>query len=143
MKNIYDEMHAADGSVRDSYRNYNHWLQATPAEVIARKRAEADLAFHRVGITFAVYGEDAGKERLIPFDIVPRIIPAQEWKHLADGLRQRVRALNAFLHDIYHDQEILRAGKIPSEQILKKLAVPSGHDRRQRAGADLRPYRRY
>jgi uncharacterized circularly permuted ATP-grasp superfamily protein len=118
MKIAYDEMHAADGSVRDSYRSYADWLQATPAEVIARKREEADIAFHRVGITFAVYGEDAGQERLIPFDIVPRIIPAHEWKRMADGLRQRVKALNAFLHDIYHDQEILKAGRIPTAQVL-------------------------
>jgi len=118
MKIAYDEMHAADGSVRDSYRAYADWLQATPAEVITRKREEADIAFHRVGITFAVYGEDSGQERLIPFDIIPRIIPAQEWKRMADGLRQRVKALNAFLHDIYHDQEILKAGRIPAAQVL-------------------------
>jgi uncharacterized circularly permuted ATP-grasp superfamily protein len=118
MKIAYDEMHAADGSVRDSYRSYADWLQATPAEVIARKREEADIAFHRVGITFAVYGEDAGQERLIPFDIVPRIIPAHEWTRMAEGLRQRVKALNAFLHDIYHDQEILKAGRIPAAQVL-------------------------
>ena len=118
MKIAYDEMYAADGSVRESYRSYAEWLQATPAEVIARKREDADIAFHRVGITFAVYGEDSGQERLIPFDIVPRIIPAHEWKRIADGLRQRVRALNAFLHDIYHDQEILKAGRIPAAQVL-------------------------
>jgi uncharacterized circularly permuted ATP-grasp superfamily protein len=87
--------------------------------VIARKRDEADIAFHRVGITFAVYGEDSGKERLIPFDIVPRIIAAKEWKRLADGLRQRVKALNAFLHDIYHEQEIIKAGRIPFEMIRR------------------------
>ena len=118
MKSAYNEMYAADGSVRESYRSYADWLQATSAVVIARKREEADIVFHRVGITFAVYGEDAGQERLIPFDIVPRIIPAHEWRCLADGLRQRVKALNAFLHDIYHDQEILKAGRIPSAQVL-------------------------
>ena len=114
----YDEMYAADGSLRESYRTYADWLHVTPADVVARKREEADIAFHRVGITFAVYGEDSGQERLIPFDIIPRIIPAQEWKHLSDGLRQRVKALNAFLHDIYHDQEILKAGRIPAKQVL-------------------------
>ena len=93
--------------------------RATPPERIARKRAEADLAFHRVGITFAVYGEEAGKERLIPFDIIPRIIPAAEWKALQAGLRQRVRALNLFLHDVYHDQDILKAGIVPAEQVLE------------------------
>jgi uncharacterized circularly permuted ATP-grasp superfamily protein len=118
MKIAYDEMYAPDGSVRESYRSYAGWLQSTPAAVIARKREDADIAFHRVGITFAVYGEDAGQERLIPFDIIPRIIPADEWKRMADGLRQRVKALNAFLHDIYHDQEILKAGRIPAAQVL-------------------------
>jgi len=118
MTTAYDEMYATDGSVRHSYLSYADWLKATPDEVIARKRDEANIAFHRVGITFAVYGEDAGQERLIPFDIVPRIISAAEWKHLADGLRQRVRALNAFLHDIYHEQAILKAGRIPAEQVL-------------------------
>jgi uncharacterized circularly permuted ATP-grasp superfamily protein len=114
----FDEMHAADGSVRDSYRSYAEWLQSIPEAVTARKREEADLLFHRIGITFAVYGEDAGTERLIPFDIVPRIIAAQEWQRIEQGLRQRVQALNAFLHDIYHDQDILRAGRIPAEQVL-------------------------
>jgi len=114
----YDEMHTADGSVREHYRTFASWLAKTPPSHVSRKRAEADTLFHRVGITFAVYGEEAGTERLIPFDIVPRIIPAHEWRHLAAGLKQRVRALNAFLQDIYHSQEILRAGRIPAEQVL-------------------------
>ncbi len=89
------------------------------------KRAEADLVFRRVGVTFAVYGDKDDKsngeatERLIPFDVVPRIIPAAEWKKLEAGLKQRVRALNMFLRDVYHDQDILRAGKLPAEQILR------------------------
>ncbi|MCB1959059.1 MAG: circularly permuted type 2 ATP-grasp protein [Rhodocyclaceae bacterium] len=111
-------MNAADGGLRAHYADFAKWLQETSSERIDRKRAEADIAFHRVGITFAVYGEDAGKERLIPFDIVPRIIPAAEWADMAAGLRQRIKALNAFLHDIYHDQEILAAGRIPAEQVL-------------------------
>jgi uncharacterized circularly permuted ATP-grasp superfamily protein len=116
--NFHNEMIDANGGVRAHYRAYDEWLKATPPERIARKRAEADLAFHRVGITFAVYGEEAGKERLIPFDIIPRIIPSAEWKAMQSGLRQRVKALNMFLHDVYHDQEILKAGKIPAEQVL-------------------------
>ncbi len=118
MKPPYDEMYAADGSVRENYRSYSEWLQATPDEVIARKREEAEITFHRMWITFAVYGEDTGQERLIPFDTIPRIIPAHEWSRIADGLRQRVRALNAFLHDVYHDQEIFKAGRIPPGQVL-------------------------
>ena len=116
--NFYNEMYDANQGIREHYKAYETWLAATPAERIERKRAEADLAFHRVGITFAVYGEEAGKERLIPFDIIPRIIPSREWKALEKGMRQRVRALNMFLWDIYHDQEILKAGKIPAEQVL-------------------------
>ena len=119
---FYNEMYAAAGAVRPHYNAYADWLAATPPARIARKRAEADIAFHRVGITFAVYGDessqDQGKERLIPFDIIPRVIPAAEWGGLQAGLRQRVRALNAFLHDIYHDQDILRAGLIPREQVV-------------------------
>ena len=116
--NFYNEMVDAQGGVRAHYKGYDDWLKATPPERIERKRAEADLAFHRVGITFAVYGEEAGKERLIPFDIIPRVIPAAEWKALQAGLRQRVKALNMFLWDVYHDQEILKAGIIPAEQVL-------------------------
>ena len=114
----FDEMHAADGTIRTHYQPYSEWLGHTPRELIARKRKEADLAFHRVGITFNVYGADGGKERLIPFDLLPRIIPGDEWRTLEAGLRQRVRALNAFLADIYHDREILRAGRIPADQVL-------------------------
>ncbi len=114
----YDEMRAADGSVRPHYRGFCAWLEQTTADQIAQKREEAERAFHRVGITFAVYGEDAGTERLIPFDIVPRIIHAEEWRMLEDGLKQRVKALNLFLHDIYHDHDILKAGVIPADRVL-------------------------
>jgi uncharacterized circularly permuted ATP-grasp superfamily protein len=115
---FFNEMTADDGSVRAHYASYAAWLNETPPDRIARKRAEADALFHRYGITFAVYGEESGTERLIPFDIIPRIIPAQEWKGLEAGLRQRVKALNAFIHDIYNEQEILKAGRIPAEQVL-------------------------
>jgi uncharacterized circularly permuted ATP-grasp superfamily protein len=114
----YDEMHIAAGEVREHYRTFAYWLANTPSDRVAQKRGEADTLFHRVGITFAVYGEEAGTERLIPFDIVPRIIPATEWQHLAAGLKQRARALNAFIADIYHEQEILRANRIPIEEVL-------------------------
>ena len=119
MKFIYDEMRDPAGGVRTNYNSFANWLEATSPDVIARKRREADLVFHRVGITFAVYGDNqANAERLIPFDIVPRIIAAQEWRLIEAGLRQRVKALNAFLHDVYHDQEIIKAGRIPAQQIL-------------------------
>jgi hypothetical protein len=111
-------MRAPDGEIRAQYRAFAGWLERTASERIAQKREEAERAFHRVGITFAVYGEDSGAERLIPFDLVPRIIAADEWKQLDRGLKQRVQALNAFLHDIYHDQAILKAGIVPSERVL-------------------------
>jgi len=111
-------MHRADGAVRPHYKEFGAWLEAQSPETMHYKRAEADLVFRRVGITFAVYGDDAGTERLIPFDVIPRIIPATEWRQLETGLKQRVRALNMFLRDVYHDQDIIRAGKIPADQIL-------------------------
>ena len=97
--NFYNEMMDANGGVRAHYKGYDDWLKATPPERIARKRAEADLAFHRVGITFAVYGEEAGNERLIPFDIIPRVIPSAEWKSMQGGLRQRVSFLRHVVID--------------------------------------------
>jgi uncharacterized circularly permuted ATP-grasp superfamily protein len=111
-------MRTHDGDVRPHYRAFADWLEATPPSRVDQKRREADLLFHRLGITFAVSGEGAGSERLIPFDIIPRIVPAEEWQTLAAGLRQRLRALNAFLHDIYHGQEILRAGLIPADLVF-------------------------
>jgi len=113
-----NEMFAHDGGIRPHYAAYGSWLEGTSLDRIEAKRAEADALFRRAGITFAVYGDETGTERLIPFDIVPRIIPPAEWDLLQRGLRQRVTALNAFLHDIYHDQEILRAGRIPAEQVF-------------------------
>jgi uncharacterized circularly permuted ATP-grasp superfamily protein len=111
-------MSGADGTLRSHYQAFAEWLKRTPADRIAQKREEAERAFHRIGITFAVYGENSGTERLIPFDIVPRIIPATEWRTLERGLKQRVQALNLFLHDIYHDHNILKAGVIPAERVL-------------------------
>jgi uncharacterized circularly permuted ATP-grasp superfamily protein len=114
----YNEMADADGAPRAHCQRFTSWLKEQPSERLAQKRAEADALFHRVGITFAVYGENEGTERLIPFDIVPRILPVDEWTKLEIGLKQRVRALNAFIADVYHDQKILQAGVIPPEQIL-------------------------
>jgi uncharacterized circularly permuted ATP-grasp superfamily protein len=119
MSAAYDEMYTADRVARQHYRDYESWLEAQSSQTMANKRAEADLVFRRVGITFAVYGEAAGTERLIPFDVIPRIIPAAEWAQLEAGLKQRVRTLNMFLHDVYHGQDIIRAGKVPAEQVFK------------------------
>lgn len=119
MPPFYDEMYANGADrARDQYREFESWLSEQSPDTIEQKRAEADLLFRQVGITFAVYGSDAGSERLIPFDIIPRIITAVEWDHMEKGLVQRVQALNMFIHDIYHDQNIVKAGIIPAEQIF-------------------------
>jgi uncharacterized circularly permuted ATP-grasp superfamily protein len=118
----YDEAREPNGDVRAHFKPLADWLAETPAGRVAEKRREADLLFHRVGITFAVYGDKQGDERLIPFDIVPRVIPRAEWDALERGLKQRVAALNRFLHDIYHEQEILKAGKVPAEQVTQHNA---------------------
>jgi uncharacterized circularly permuted ATP-grasp superfamily protein len=119
----FDEMHAPRGDVRPNYAAYARWLASQPGDVMQQRREEAELIFRRVGITFAVYGakdeEGAGTERLIPFDLIPRIIPADEWRELRRGLVQRVTALNRFIDDVYHGQEILKAGIVPAEQVLK------------------------
>ena len=125
MKAGFDEMRAADGAVREHYGGYDRWLAEQPPQVMQSRREEAEVIFRRVGITFAVYGakEDAngqngGTERLIPFDLIPRVIPAHEWREMERGLRQRVTALNRFIHDVYHEQEILKAGVVPADQVL-------------------------
>ncbi len=111
--------------IRDHYRIYDEWLARQPGDMMAKRREEAELIFRRVGITFAVYGEKdedgSGTERLIPFDLIPRIIPAAEWAGLERGLIQRVTALNRFIHDVYHKQEIIKAGVIPEDQITKNV----------------------
>jgi uncharacterized circularly permuted ATP-grasp superfamily protein len=136
---FFDEMHESSDLVRQHYQTYDRWLQKQPREMMKSRREEAEMIFRRVGITFAVYGDKdetgAGTERLIPFDLIPRIIPSHEWKEMEKGLKQRVTALNRFLEDVYHGQEILKAGIIPSEPILNNaqfrkemvdLKVPGG-----------------
>ncbi len=118
--NFYDEMFGLNGA-RDvplsHYTNYERWAKTYSTHAMEAKRAQADAAFRQVGITFAVYGDEAGTERLIPFDLIPRVIPAQEWAMLEKGLKQRVRALNLFIHDVYHGQRIVKAGVVPASQI--------------------------
>jgi len=124
---MFDEMNAAPSGVRAHYQSYQRWLARQSDSVMESRRAEAEMIFRRVGITFAVYGakdeqegsDNGGTERLIPFDLIPRIIPAHEWASMEKGLVQRVTALNRFIHDVYHDQEIIKAGIIPSEQIFQ------------------------
>ncbi|MCB1973039.1 MAG: circularly permuted type 2 ATP-grasp protein, partial [Burkholderiaceae bacterium] len=123
----FDEMYTVlpfDGSdVRAHYKRYGQWLARQAPETMQARRAEAEMIFRRVGITFAVYGDKdeggVGNERLIPFDLVPRIIPAQEWARMERGLVQRVAALNHFIRDVYHGQDILRAGIVPADLVLQ------------------------
>ncbi|WP_432280441.1 circularly permuted type 2 ATP-grasp protein [Tropicimonas omnivorans] len=114
---FFDEMLAADGSARSAYAGYSHWYEAEELARLRKKASEAEGFFRRTGITFNVYGETEASERLIPFDIVPRILSGREWSRLTKGIEQRVRAINAFLHDIYHRQEIVRAGRVPQSLI--------------------------
>ena len=117
-RTFYDEMYDASGAVRPHYQAFARWLADTPDELLAQRRREADLLFHRAGITFTLYGDAQGTERLIPFDIIPRSIPASEWRIVERGCIQRVQALNMFLADLYHDQRIIKAGIVPAEQVL-------------------------
>jgi len=121
-KSPFDEMYNADGSVREPYLILDRWLKEQPAQALSLMAADAEAIFRRLGITFAVYGSNEGAEKLIPFDVIPRIISAQEWRKLSKAIEQRVRALNAFLYDIYHRQEIIKAGRIPESLILQNSA---------------------
>ncbi len=114
---IFDEMWGTDDSLRDPYRVFHEWFQGEDAARLRAKQRDADELFRLSGITFNVYGQAEAEERLIPFDIIPRIISGAEWYRLSRGIEQRVRAINAFLHDIYHGQEIIKAGRIPQEMI--------------------------
>lgn len=122
MRQVYDEMHDGEGHCRAHYQGFSRWLAETPLDVLQQRRREADLLFHRAGITFSLYGDKEGTERLIPFDIIPRSIPASEWQLVERGCIQRVKALNLFLADLYHDQRILKEGLIPPEQIQGNAA---------------------
>jgi len=123
MRSSFDEMQISSTQVREHYRGYEQWLAQQPGDVMKSRREEAEMIFRRVGITFAVYGakdeDGSGTERLIPFDLIPRVIPAHEWVDMEKGLRQRVVALNRFIHDVYHGQDIIRAGIVPGDQIFK------------------------
>lgn len=125
----------SDAEPRPHSRAYWEWLASQPKTFLSKSRQDADLLFRRTGITFNVYGDDAGTERLIPFDLIPRIIPKAEWIRVEKGLIQRVTALNAFLQDIYSDQKILRARLIPRELVLGNKQY-----RRQMRGVRLPHY---
>ena len=115
-------MTGAGKGLREPYRTYRKWIDTENPARLRKKTADSEAFFRRTGITFNVYGRQEAAERLIPFDIIPRIISGHEWSRLSRGIEQRVRAINAFLHDIYHRQEILRAGRIPTELVANNDA---------------------
>jgi uncharacterized circularly permuted ATP-grasp superfamily protein len=119
---IFNEMEGNTGATREPYARIEDWLKTLSRADVDRALREAEAIFRRQGITFAVYGDNQASERLIPFDIIPRVFAAAEWRKLSAGIEQRVRALNAFIHDLYHRQEILRAGRIPHEFIIQNEA---------------------
>src|SRR6202021_2000639 len=115
----FDEMNGMGGDLRPAYQELSRWLKETPPDPTEFRRQEAELLFRRIGITFAVYGDAQAQERLIPFDVIPRIMSAREWTVLERGLKQRVRALNMFLRDIYHGRDILCAEIVPEDLIFQ------------------------
>ncbi|MFZ9127188.1 MAG: circularly permuted type 2 ATP-grasp protein [Steroidobacteraceae bacterium] len=118
----FDEMLTPEGAVRPAYAAFRQWYDEQAVGWLRQQNNRAEQVFRRTGITFNVYGDDAGEERLIPFDMIPRIITATEWRNLSRGIEQRVRAINAFLHDIYNRQEILRSGRLPERLIQSNAA---------------------
>ncbi|PIV75238.1 MAG: hypothetical protein COW55_06170 [Rhodobacteraceae bacterium CG17_big_fil_post_rev_8_21_14_2_50_65_11] len=119
---FFDEMWLEEGGVRDPYRRFATWFDDENPKDLRAKQREAEDLFRLAGITFNVYGRSAAEERLIPFDIIPRIISNAEWQRLSRGIEQRVRAINAFLYDIYHRQEIVKAGRIPEGMLARNDA---------------------
>jgi uncharacterized circularly permuted ATP-grasp superfamily protein len=121
----FDEMRHEDGTPRAAYAAYHKWFAEQDSTHLKQKARDAEEFFRRTGITFAVYGDEDAEERLIPFDIIPRIVTARQWAKVSRGIEQRVRAINAFLQDIYHRQEIVRAGRLPAHLLEKNEAFVS------------------
>src|SRR5512144_646227 len=115
----FDEMRGTNGGLRPAYTELSRWLAEVPPDVLDYRRREAELIFRRIGITFAVYGEAESTERLIPFDVIPRILAKTEWDTLRRGLEQRVRALNAYIKDVYHRRDIIKHGVVPEELVFR------------------------
>ena len=118
---FFNEMYDGD-TLRPAYAHIVELFSKYSAAELAQKKAEAETIFRRIGITFAVYGEDNSSERLIPFDMMPRVFMESEWRRLEKGVKQRARALNAFLWDVYHRGEIIKSGRIPAELVYQNAA---------------------
>ncbi|MGI9522992.1 MAG: circularly permuted type 2 ATP-grasp protein [Hyphomicrobiaceae bacterium] len=114
---MFNEMLDEHNDVRAAYRAVENWVEHYSIELLNQRRADAEALFRRIGITFAVYGEGGDPERLIPFDLIPRVFSAAEWRRMSRGIEQRARALNAFLYDVYHRGEIIRAGIVPGRLV--------------------------
>ena len=117
-KGIWDEM-CQQETIRSHYRHVFENIKEVPVDVLFQKEKQAAELFMNQGITFTVYSDDAGIERIFPFDIIPRVLKLSEWQHIEKGIKQRLRALNLFLKDIYSEQQILKDKIIPAELILK------------------------
>jgi uncharacterized circularly permuted ATP-grasp superfamily protein len=113
----FDELQNGKGSYRPAARSVGDWLDHTSIDALNHLNEQAADIFYRKGVTFTVYSDAKNIERMIPFDIIPRIIAASEWRQIEAGCRQRITALNAFLHDIYHDQAIMKAGIVPASYV--------------------------
>src|ERR1700674_1879709 len=115
----FDEMKGHDGGVRPAYGELSRWLDDIPSDVLDYRRREPELLLRRLGIAFSGYGEADAQERLIPFDVLPRILAAAEWDLLRAGLEQRIKAINHYIHDVYHRREILKAGVVPEDLVFQ------------------------
>jgi uncharacterized circularly permuted ATP-grasp superfamily protein len=129
---IYDEMFAADGEIRPQYEALLKVLTSLPPEELQRRKHYADVSFLMQGITFTVYGQEEGTERIFPYDLLPRLISAEDWDIIERGLTQRITALNLFLHDVYHEGKILAQGVVPRE-----IVYSCQHFRRQMRGLQV------
>lgn len=116
----YDEMFTRDGAVRPHYAALHERLSTLPLEDLYRRQAACEQSFLHQGITFTVYGQEQTTERIIPTDLLPRIVTAAEWAHIERGLIQRITALNLFLKDIYHDARVIADGVIPRELVFER-----------------------
>jgi uncharacterized circularly permuted ATP-grasp superfamily protein len=117
-ENFYDELFTAASQPRPHAEALIKWMASLPPQVLEQHRETAQVALFNLGVTFNVYGDNQGVERVFPFEIIPRIIAARDWAWLEKGLKQRIQALNLFLGDIYNEQLILKDGQIPAEVIL-------------------------
>jgi uncharacterized circularly permuted ATP-grasp superfamily protein len=132
LDHAYDEMFGADGEIRPQYEALLKVLTSLPPEELQRRKHYADVSFLMQGITFTVYGQEEGTERIFPYDLLPRLISAEEWDHIERGLTQRITALNLFLHDVYHEGKILAQGIVPRE-----IVYSCQHFRRQMRGLQV------